>query len=130
MFAEFDVWTVATGVAVAVATTAVVGMVAAVASLRDIRRYMLPHFTPPTDPDKPDNTLPSRTARQETRLREHLADEEEKTDRIEQRLDVGDGRMAKIEDSIEDVKVMVGDLRVDVARALERLAAGNPEVRR
>lgn len=122
MFAtDLDIGGAATAALGMVGASAIIGFAAALAVFRDLRAYVLPHFKPPRPGDE-DTSLPARTARQEANLARHLDDEEGKVDAINNRLDAGDARMARIEATL-------GELHDEVRNAIAALSAGNPEIR-
>ena len=102
--------------------------------------HVLPHFVPPTATElrdgAEDNTLPARVKRlaenQEATdgaLVLHLANEEKAGLELYDRLDQGDVRMGSIESKLDEGDEARGRIESKLDETLNKMAAGNPEIR-
>jgi hypothetical protein len=91
-----DVVAVGIGILIGVGVLTVAGVArggwATARAIADLRRFVIPHFVPPT-PDEirlgaEDNTMPARLERQEKRLTDHLTTEERESRRMWGELEV------------------------------------------
>ena len=102
--------------------------------------HVLPHFVPPTATELrdgvEDNTLPARVKRlaenQEATdgaLVLHLANEEKAGLELYDRLDQGDARMGSIEGKLDEGDEARARIESKLDETLDKMAAGNPEIR-